>query len=284
MKKIARVFPQRTNATPDDELAFTSGPPSTPIDVDEVHVSCTFTYDIDLAETLAEEWSAAGYAVSIGGPAYDDRGAEFTPGRYLKPGYTITSRGCDNKCWFCSVPKREGTIRELDIKEGHVLQDSNLLACSEDHISAVFDMLDRQNSRTIFSGGLEAKRLDNWHVSRLWNLRPSRMFFAYDTPDDLEPLIEAGKKLRYADFTRSHLSCYVLMGYPRDTIDNAVKRMEQTWNAGFLPTAMLLKNTQGSDMSDDKEWRSLQRTYMRPAATKAQFRAEYLAKYNRLLR
>ena len=34
--KIARVFPRRTSATPDDDLAFVGDPPPSPPDVDEV--------------------------------------------------------------------------------------------------------------------------------------------------------------------------------------------------------------------------------------------------------
>lgn len=49
--RIARVFPRRTNATPTDALAFVGDPPMLALPaVDEVHVSCTFTYDRAEAE------------------------------------------------------------------------------------------------------------------------------------------------------------------------------------------------------------------------------------------
>ena len=38
---IARVFPRRTSATPDDELAFIGDPPLFLPGMDEVHVSCS---------------------------------------------------------------------------------------------------------------------------------------------------------------------------------------------------------------------------------------------------
>ena len=49
------------------------------------------------------------------------------------------------------------------------------------------------------------------------------MFFAYDTPDDYEPLIAAGRLLRSGGVTQtSHrAACYVLIGYPGDTMDAA---------------------------------------------------------------
>ena len=33
------------------------------------------------------------------------------------------SHGCHNHCWFCSVPKLEGSLRELPISDGWILLD-----------------------------------------------------------------------------------------------------------------------------------------------------------------
>ena len=96
-KEIARVFPRRTKATPDDALAFTGPLPrairETGGGIDEVHVSVTFTYDIPKAEKLVKSWERLGVPVKIGGPAFGDRSGDFTPGLYMKNGYTFTSRG-----------------------------------------------------------------------------------------------------------------------------------------------------------------------------------------------
>lgn len=263
--EIARVFPRRTKASPDDPLVFFGPPEIIMPEFNTVHISVTFSYDVKRAEILAEQWGKIAHT-TVGGPAVGDWGGDFVPGKYLKRGYVITSRGCPNNCWFCDVPRREGGIRELPITDGWNVLDSNLLACSDAHISAVFSMLKKQKRRPEFTGGLEAARLTNKHVAMLWDLHPKQMFFAYDTPDDLEPLIEAGRKLRYADFTRSHLRCYVLIGYPKDTIAKAKKRLLQTWKAGFLPMAMLWKNKNGDE---DKDWRRFQRQWARPAIIRA---------------
>lgn len=74
--------------------------------------------------------------------------------------------------------------------------DDNLLACSRQHIEAVFEMLGRQKERPIFTGGLEARLLRPWHVNLLRESRTQRMYFAFDTPDDYEPLVEAGRLCR----------------------------------------------------------------------------------------
>lgn len=270
--RIARVFPRRTNATPDDVLSFTGLPPKEPPEVDEVHVSVTFTYDMEKADRLAEAWTKNGLPVKLGGPAYDDPGCDFTPGLYLRKGYILTSRGCPNACWFCSVPKREGGIRELPIADGWNVLDSNILACSEAHISAVFDMLRRQPERPVFTGGLEAKRLKPWHVELLRKAKTRRMYFAYDTDDDYEPLVCAGKLLRDGGISKaSHTAkSYVLIGYPGDTFDSAEKRLCGAWDAGFFPFAMLYRDEKG-DVPDD--WKKFQRVWARPQIVASQLKA-----------
>ncbi len=261
---IARVFPRITKATPKDDYTFFDAPGMFLPPIDEVHVSVAFTYDLQRAEWLAKQWEAVA-PVKIGGPALGEPGGEFIPGRYLKPGYVITSRGCPNKCWFCSVWRREGNkIRELEIKEGNIVQDDNLLSCSDGHIKAVFEMLKRQKyGRPEFTGGLEAAKLKDWHIEGLVNLKPKQVFFAYDTPDDLEPLIEAGKKLAETALSQGHtLRCYVLIGWPKDSFEAAEKRMWETVDAGFMPMAMLYRDQKGKV---DLNWKRFQREWANPS-------------------
>lgn len=265
--KIARVFPRKTNATPVDELSFVGLPPLLAMpEVDEVHISVTFTFDKSEAVRFAYQWEALRIPVKVDGPAYDNFPGEFTPGMYVKPGYVITSRGCNGHCWFCKVPCREGPIRELEIKSGSNVLDNNLLQCSESHIKAVFEMLKAQKERPIFTGGLEAKLLKSWHAEALKEIKTKRMYFAYDTPDDYEPLVEAGEILYKAGFipTQHHndVFAYVLIGYKNDTFDKAEKRLLDTLKAGFMPYAMLWMDDEGKVNED---WKPFQRLWIRPA-------------------
>ena len=119
-------------------------------------MSVAFSYDIPRAEMLAEAWSRTGVPVKMGGPAISGQPpGDFTPGMYLRKGYVITSRGCPGKgrCWFCGVRSKEGLLRELPVTEGWNILDNNLLACSERHIRAVFDMLSKQAIRAAKAGG-----------------------------------------------------------------------------------------------------------------------------------
>ena len=260
---IARVFPRRTKATPQDEYTFTDEPGLfVPEDIDEVHISVAFTWDIPKAERLALAWERIA-PVSVGGPAYNRPGAEFTPGMYLRDGYVITSRGCPNKCWFCQVWRREEGLKELDIHDGWNILDDNLLACSESHIRAVFAMLKRQKHRAEFTGGLEAKLLKSWHVELIRDLKPRQLFFAYDTLDDWEPLINAARLMSEGGcLNRTLCRCYTLIGYPNDTMEDAERRLTQVLSLGMFPMAMLWRDEKGET---DAGWRRFQRLWARPA-------------------
>lgn len=263
-KRIARVFPRKTRATPDDALAFVGAPPKSVLDsggFDEIHISTTFTYDIPKAEELAKKLEKVGVPLKVGGPAYGDRMGDFTPGMYIREGYTFTSRGCPNHCWFCSVAEcARGEIKELPIQGGWNILDDNILATSQEHFKAVVDMLKRQPHPPIFTGGIEAKILKPWQAKLMREAKTKRLYCAYDTPDDYEPLVEAGRILRDAGFTRaSHcMCCYVLIGYRGDTFGEAEKRLIRTAKAGFVPYAMLYRDKDGKT---NEAWRKFQREW-----------------------
>jgi hypothetical protein len=267
-KRLIRVFPRRTKATPDDELAYT-GPPDLFAYADEVHIDVTFTADKPKAERLAEDWRHVA-PVTLGGVAYEDPGREFVSGRYIKHGYTFTSRGCPRRCWFCSVWKRDPIPRLLPIQDGWNILDDNLLACERSHVEAVFAMLSRQGRRVEFTGGLEARALEDYQVGLLADLKPRpNCFFAYDPGDPFETLKSAADRLLAAGFTsRSHrLRVYVLIGYPKDTFGLAEKRLSDMLAIGFTPHAMLWDpETPSAERYRPKpEWRQFQRLWARPA-------------------
>jgi hypothetical protein len=268
VSRLIRVFPRRTKATPDDALAY-FGPPDLFAKADEVHVSVTFTYDKRYAEELAEAWKYVA-PVKIGGVAYGDDSLEFIPGQYVKPGYTITSRGCPRRCWFCGVWKKWPIPNVLPIYDGWNILDDNLLACPRDHVEQVFAMLRRQDRRVEFTGGLEALALEDYQVDLLASLKPRpNMFFAYDPGDAFETLEHAARRLLAVGFSpQSHrLRCYVLIGFPKDSFELAEARLRQMLGIGFTPMAMLWRPETPSQQrwQPAPEWRAFQRRWARPA-------------------
>lgn len=268
---IGKVFPRKTSMTPKGFDSYVGKPPLwCPNGYDEIHISVAFTWDIQRAEYLARQWRAFG-KVKIGGPALGDPGNSFEPGMYLKEGVTITSRGCPNNCPWCFVPKREGKIRELKIKPGHIIQDNNLLACSKLHIRKVFEMLRTQRA-VDFSGGLEASRVTDSIVEELRGLKIKQIWLAYDHFNAEWSVKAAVEKLRKY-FPRDKIRCYVLVGYHRDTLEKAEGRLRWTWEIGTLPFAMRYRTPEaewgGTFLFKDRAWNLLARQWTRPAITKS---------------
>jgi hypothetical protein len=262
---IARVFPRRTSATPTDELAFVGDPPLFLPEVDEVHVSCAFTWDRSEAERLARAWAKHGYRVLLGGPAYGSPAGEFRLGMYVKTGMTITSRGCIRRCAFCLVPQREGKLRLLDIKPGWDILDNNLLACPRPHIEAVLDMLEAQPRAARFTGGIDARLCRPWFAKRLSAMRVQILYTAYDVPGAKPHVERAIKMLRDEGLTQRQVGCYVLVGQEGDSLEHAEARLEWVFQTGGTPFAMFYRPADDLRFTIPPAWRAFVRGWNRPA-------------------
>lgn len=266
---IIRVFPKRTSFTPTDEYAFVGDPPLIRPEADEVHISCTFTWDLARAIELFEAWSQYYSIVKIGGPARCSDNDGFTPGRYIKHGVTFTTRGCNKQCPFCLVPKREGRLLLLDIAPGYIIQDNNLLQAPRWHIERVFEMLKAQRKAAVFAGGLDATLLNDWIAEGLRGLRINQVFLATDTDDALRPLAMALNRLSF--LRRDQLRCFVLLAYEGESIEKGLDRLMRVWELGAMPFAQLFQPPD-KYIKYPKEWRDLARTWSRPAAMKSLMR------------
>jgi hypothetical protein len=269
---IVRVFPRKTSMTPTDPLAFVGDPPLglwRP-EADEVHISVAFTWDIPEAKRLRDAWANYYDTVRIGGPALDSHPNGFTPGKYVRPGVTFTTRGCDNRCPWCLVPGREGKLLEIDgFAPGYIIQDNNILQASHRHLEQVAAMLNAQRRAAVFSGGIQASLVDDWVAEWMRGLRVNSIFMAADTDAAVAPLRRAADKLRFLG--RDKLRCYVLLAYDGQTIEQAEARLEAVWEAGCMPFAQLYQ-PDDHYIEYSREWRSLARTWSRPAAMKATHR------------
>lgn len=271
--RVLRVFPRRTSYTPVDLQAFVGDPPLWLPDADEVHVSCVFSWDRAEAERLRQAWAADyGSRVKLGGPAFGSPAGEFTPGLYLKPGYTFTSRGCVRACSFCLVPYYEGDLRLLPITDGWVIQDNNFLACPKEHREAVYEMLARQPRAAVFAGGIDARLVTDEVAEEFERIRIDSLFLACDSRAAIRALRVAAARLAFLG--RRKLRCYVLVGYRDETPAQAAERLEECWQAGVLPFAQYYRPPEAGRRFDyPQKWRQLVRAWSRPAAMFANHRA-----------
>ena len=261
---MIRVFPHRTKWTPTDAMAFIGSPPLfRPNDRSiPVRISVTFTWHRREAERLVGSWARFYDDVKIGGPAYGDPGGEFVPGRFLKEGCTITSRGCPKKCGWCVVPQNEGALRELQIKHGWIVQDNNLLACSDAHLQSVFDMLRQQKRRIYFNGGLDKHFLKPWHRELFDSIPIGELWFACDETKDLPWMERAAKILEGIPLRKRR--CYTMIGFDGESLVDAERRIRRVFEIGFMPFCQLYQPPETKVYP--LAWRQVRYQWSRPAA------------------
>jgi hypothetical protein len=203
--------------------------------------------------------------VKIGGPALSSPCDDFVAGRYIKQGVTFTTRGCNNNCPWCFVPKREGKLREMPIVPGNIIQDNNFLQASKSHKDKVFEML-RTQKTICFKGGLEAALIDEHFINGISNLRIAALWLACDTDGAFPTFKKAVEKLIRAGYNRNKIYAYVLIG---DDMEKNEARLREVYNAGAMPFAQLFQDDcmRKGDYSD--EWKRFARSWSRPAAINA---------------
>jgi hypothetical protein len=268
--RILRVFPRRTSFTPKDSYAFVGDPPMIRPEADEVHISCSFTWDKKKAEYLQQAWAQYYPVVKVGGPAFDAYPDNYIAGMYVKNGVTFTSWGCGGQCPWCLVHIREGGLRlNENFPLGNIVQDNNFLQCPKYHKDKVYQML-RKQKRIEFSGGLSAGLLSWEDAEQMRSLNIYQLFFACDTKGALVHLKNSGALLK--GIVRRKLRCYVLLAFNGQTIDQAIDHLENVWAAGFMPHAQLY---QPSDrlINYSPDWRNLARRWSRPAIMQTMHKA-----------
>ena len=267
MNGIIRVFPRRTSYTPDDDMAFVGMPGLIIPEHKEIHVSCTFTWDKAYCEELAFQWEGrTNKPVKLGGVAYGSVSEDFVQGLYIKKNIIFTTRGCNNNCPWCCVPRTEGKLKELPICEGNIIQDNNFLQASRSHKDKVFEMLKHQK-KICFKGGLEADLIDDHFIDGISDLSIAELWLACDTDARLPEFKKACEKLAKAGFNREKIKCYVL-SYGKDREKDEARAMA-VYEAGAMPFVQLYRDFSETKTEYDHDWNAWARMWQRPACIKA---------------
>lgn len=279
-----RIFPRRNSYTPNpgaDSLGYVDyGLPMFSQLIpehDEVHVCCVFSWDKTECLELAYQWQVrTDKPVKLGGPAFGSPAEDFIQGMYIKPNIIFTTRGCNNQCPWCCVPKLEGKLKELPVCQGNWIQDNNFLQASKAHKDKVFDML-RTQKAICFKGGLEVDLIDDHFIDSLNGLyytkgtkkisRISELWLACDTDGALPSFKRACAKLVNAGFSREKIKCYVL-SYGKD-MDADEARARAVYEAGAMPFMQLYRDFTDTKTAYSLEWNAFMRMWQRPAATRA---------------
>lgn len=201
--------------------------------IDQVHISITFTWDREESRRLFDAYRSYYTDIRIGGPAFKSKCDNFSAGRYVKPGVTFTTRGCNFDCKWCMVPAIEGKFREINIERGNIIQDNNFLLSNRRHFDKVIQMLKKEKA-ICFKGGIDTRLLKDWHVEEFRSIKTREIWFALDTMERSKYFQAACTKLLKAGFKRDNIRTYVLAGH-NEPIQKSRERLEFAYNCGSLP-------------------------------------------------
>jgi hypothetical protein len=211
---------------------------------DKIFVSCVFDWN----KHLAQQWEGraeiggSGYSLSINLPV----DIEETKPRI---NFGFTTRGCIRNCYFCIVPKKEGTVRIVgdiydiwnDKDKELIIMDNNILALPE-HFMRIASQLKKEKLKVDFNQGLDHRLLTNGLAKEILSLSHiHEIRFAFDNIQSLPTVEKALDILRNNGLRDWATRWYVYIG-EKDNFDSVFQRME-----------FLRKNKQGVYVMRDKK-------------------------------
>jgi hypothetical protein len=228
---------------------------------DKAYFSCIFTWDIK-AMVRSVNLLKERMPVEIGGPAatampdYIEQQTGIRPAGGLDPRWefidgndyqaVFTSRGCPRGCEFCIVSSVEGRkMIEYDtfpipVGDNPWVCDNNLLATSWQHQQMVVDRLKGVKNLDLNSGFDD--RIFVRDPEKYWalysQLHLERWRFAYDKPDQKEPVTACVEFLHSKGIKYSAISVFCLVGWPGTTFEEGREKLQYLVDIGCSPYAM----------------------------------------------
>jgi len=154
---------------------------------------------------------------------------------------------------------RKGLIEFDNFPEGNIIQDNNILSCSNRHWRLVVSMLKKQRAIE-FKGGLDKNLITPKIAEDLRGLRIKTLWLACDQPQSIGPLRKAVEILKKAGFKSSHLYCYVLIG---NNARENIHRLKEVRKTGCMPFAQLFRNKTDS-LIYSNSWKRFARRWSKP--------------------
>lgn len=210
---------------------------------DELFASKIFNYSE--MPILPKETIVGGSGYSL--DSYLDEDVEMLMPDYFlyNCNYAIgfTTRGCNRKCPFCIVPKKEGkfyiTGDIYDFWQGQkrLMLLDNSLNTDEDHFLMICDQIEKEKIYVDFSQGLDIRYLTDIQADVLSKLRLwKQIHFAWDLMES-EPLVRHGISILNNHKLISKSMFYVLIGF-NTTKEEDLYRVELLRDFGIDPFVM----------------------------------------------
>lgn len=233
---------------------------------DIVYASVVFSKNKHLVDGLKFYYPES--EIIIGGSGYNLTSKLDVNIEFQKPDYSIypeidyslgyTTRGCNRKCSFCIVPKKEGTFSIEQHPSNFYCQQFDKITFLDNNI--LFDKMWFENvvSWTIdncldvwFTQGLDIRLLDAIDLGFLQSMRHSHNIeFAWDNLQDEKIIIEKVKLI--ADYLnlRQEVQFYVYVDSDQD-FDSGLYRCRKLKELGTNAFVMLNQNTKRTQRLKD---------------------------------
>jgi len=158
--------------------------------------------------------------------------------------YIFTSRGCPNKCAYCTVWRIEkdrwvnpSWKEMIDLSKPNIMiSDNNLSAVSMEHLKEIIDFTVENKKKILFDNGFDCKHITEdmaKELSRLKFIR-SGMRLAFDRIEEDGIFQKAVMMLKNAGIPKSSMMAYVLFNFT-DHPQDAYYRARSCYDLGIRP-------------------------------------------------
>ena len=148
--------------------------------------------------------------------------------------YGFLTRGCPNRCFWCVVPSKEGSIRPYQdirtVANGRpnvILMDNNILAAG-DYAREQLDKIISMGLHVDFNQALDARLVDDDFARQLAKIRwiHSRIRFGCDTNKQVSECERAIKLINSYGYNGEYFLYTILAGNTYDHFCSCVQRIE----------------------------------------------------------